>query len=349
MTHKLALPLVLACLALAACSEPPSTQTTDRNAPVVRTMPVESAQNTATRLSGTIEAERANALSFQIPGRITERLINAGDRVTEGQLLFALDERDLQQARTAARAQVDAATTGVQTARDELARAERLFKSNFVSEQALDTAKLRLAEAQTRLEGAQSNLVQATNALGYAKLTAPANGIITEVTAEAGQVVSPGQPVGEFAFAGQLEIEVFLPQGLNAPEQATIRLGQSQWPATLREVSGAADPGSRTFRARYTLPSDVTEIPIGTIADLRLPVEAGANIVSVPIGAIDERGEGPRVWVVRDGQTQPVPVKLLSMSRETAQIQTELPVGTPVVAMGTHLLEPGMSVRVQAR
>lgn len=349
MTFKFALPLAIACLALAACSDQPSPQANKEPDPIVRTMPIESAQSTATRLSGTIEAERQNPLSFQIGGRITERLVNAGDRVAQGQLLFTLDERDLQQAAAAARAQVDAASTGLQTARDELARAERLFKSSFVSEQALDAAKLRLAEAKTRLDAADSNLVQATNALGYAKLIAPAGGIVTEVLAEVGQVVNPGQPVGEFAFAGQLEIEVFLPQGLRAPERATVAFGQSQWPAVLREVSGAADPGSRTFRARYALPPEVTDIPIGTIADLRLPQQAGANIVRVPIGAIDERGQGPRVWVVEGGKAKPVPIKLLSMSRETAQIQTELAVGTPVIAMGTHLLEPGMSVRVQAR
>lgn len=347
MNPKFVLSAVVLALALTACSDQNSPAAAKSAAPVVKTMPIESAQGTATRLSGTIEAARQNPLSFQIGGRITERLVNAGDEVKEGQLLFALDERDLNQANTAARAQVAAAKSAFQTAQDELKRAESLFNSRFVSEQALDQAKLRLAEAQTRLDAANSNLSQATNALGYAKLSAPANGIVTEVMAEVGQVISPGQPVGEFAFEGLLEIEVFLPQGLKAPETATVAVGQTPWPATRSEVSGAADPSSRTFRARYALPADVTNIPIGTIAQLLLPVEADTQVVRVPLGAIDERGQGPRVWVVQDGVARAVPVKLLSMSRETAQIQTDLPVGTPVIAMGTHLLEQDMAVRVQ--
>lgn len=349
MTFIRVLPAVVICLMLAGCDDKPTTDLAGQVAPVVKTMPIESAQSSATRLSGTIEAQRQNPLSFQIGGRITERLVNAGDRVAKDQVLFALDERDLRQASTAANAQVQAATRGLQIARDELERAERLFKSSFVSEQALDQAKLRLAEAQTRIDAANSTLQQADNALGYAKLTAPSDGIVTEVMAEVGQVVSPGQPVGEFAFDGQLEIEVFLPQGLSAPETATVSLNQATWPAVRGEVSGSADPGSRTFRARYKLPPEVSNIPIGTIADLLFLTPQSANIVRVPLGAIDERGQGPRVWIVQDNKAQSVPVRLLSMSRETAQIQTDLPVGTPVIAMGTHLLEQGMSVRVQAR
>ena len=349
MNRMLALSAVVLALSLAACGEQNLPTKAAERPPVVRTMAIEASGDNTTRLSGSIEAARQNPLSFQIRGRITKRLVNAGDQVAQGQLLFALDKRDLDQASTSARAQVQAATTAVQTAQDELARAQRLFKSNFVSEQALEQAKLRLTEAKTRLDSANSNLSQANNALGYSELLAPADGMVTEVMAEVGQVVSAGQPVGEFAFNGQLEIEVFLPQGLKAPESATVLLDSQQWPATRREVSGAADPRSRTFRARYALPADVANIPIGTIAELLLPTDASATVVRVPLGAIDERGQGPRVWVIEDNKTKAVPVKLLSMSRETAQIQTELPIGTPVIAVGTHLLEPGMSVRVQAR
>lgn len=349
MNLKPSLAAIFISLALVACGERSEEAGTTKTVPVVKTMPLESAQSGATRLSGSIQAERQNPLSFQIGGRITERLVHAGDGVKEGQLLFVIDERDLKQAQTSASAQVQAAASALETARDELARANRLFASKFVSEQALDQAKLRLAEAQTRLDAAKSALNQATNALDYARLVAPADGIVTEVTAEIGQVVSPGQPVGEFAFGGRLEIEVFLPQGLEAPSTAIVALGQSQWPAERREVSGAADPNSRTFRARYALPATAGNIPIGTIADLLLPTSVDANIAQVPLGAIDERGQGPQVWIVSDNKALSVPVRVLSMSRETAQIQTDLPIGTPVVALGTHRLEAGMAVRTQQR
>ena len=347
---KLRFPAILFAITigLAGCGEAPDPVGQTDDAVVVKTMPIESAQNSATRLSGSIQAQRQTPLSFQIGGRIIERAVDAGDRVKDGQRLFAIDERDLRQMQANALAQVQSATQALSTAKDELARARELARENFISEQALDQALLRVAESESRLESAQATLAQAENALGYAQLRAPADGLVTEVSVEVGQVVTAGQPVGEFATDGSLEIEVFLPQGLTAPPAATVVLANQQWPARLREVSGAADPSSRTFRARYTLPESVKNIAIGTIADLLLPIEIEGDIKRVPIGAIDERGQGPRVWIVKDNKIEPVRVTVLSMSLETAQITTDLPIGTPVVAMGTHLLDPGQAVQVFA-
>jgi len=333
---------------LVACGEAPERAVQTDAAVVVKTMPIESTQNSATRLSGTIEAQRQTPLSFQISGRVIERAVDAGDRVKAGQRLFAIDERDLLQTQANAQAQVQSATQALKTANDELARARELAREKFISEQALDQALLRVTENESRLESAQATLAQAENALDYAQLLAPAAGLVTEVSVEVGQVVSAGQPIGEFATDGTLEIEVFLPQGLNAPPTATVVLDNQQWPARLREVSGAADPSSRTFRARYTLPATVQNIAIGTIADLLLPEQTGGDIKRVPIGAIDERGQGPRIWILKGDTIEPVPVTVLSMSVETAQIRTNLPVGTPVVAMGTHLLDAGQTVQVFA-
>jgi RND family efflux transporter MFP subunit len=274
-------------------------------------------------------------------------LVSAGDHVKRGQLLFELDKRDLTQAKRAADAQVAAARQAVATAKDELERAERLFKSRYVSEQARDQAQLRLTEAKTRVDATESTARQADNALGYTQLVAPADGIVTETFVETGQVVMPGQRVGEFAYDGQREIEVYLPQGFVAPSLATVQIDDKTFEASRQEVSGAADRGSRTFRARYALPEAANQLAIGAIAQLSVTSKASAQVVSVNIGALDERGQGPRVWIVTDGRASPIPVEVVSLSIETALIKTDLPVGTPVIAMGTHLLKPDMAVRVQ--
>jgi hypothetical protein len=70
-----------------------------------------------------------------------------------------------------------------------------------------------------------------------------------------------------------------------------------------------------------------------------------AAALQVPIGALDERGAGARVWRVADGRVAPVDVKVIGMDGERAQISTALPAGTRVVALGTHLLREGMAVR----
>jgi multidrug efflux pump subunit AcrA (membrane-fusion protein) len=211
---------------------------------------------------------------------------------------------------------------------------------------------------------AEARLRQANNASGYALLRARAPGVVTEVSGEQGQVVSAGQALGTLAAQGEREIEVFLPDGRSAPKAGDVLLADgSTQPLRLREVAGSADAASRTWRARYAVTASPAQaaasaakrdsLALGSVVRVRLesasPAGGAAVAISVPVGAIDERGSGPRIWRVVDGKATPTPVKLLSIDLETARIAADLPAGARVVAVGSHLLEPGMEVREQAR
>lgn len=340
--------LLTVTLLLAACDAPDVDRSIQESRPVVKTVAAQMAIDPQLVLSGTIQAARQNPVSFQVGGRIDRRLVQAGDVVTPGQILFTLDTRDLEQALTLAQAEVSAAQSSVKTMQDELKRSQSLSKSGFISQQALDRVEQIAQESQTRLDAALAREQQARFAVDYATLTAQDHGIVTETLAEVGQVVTPGLAVAQFAHAGPVDIEVFLPQGLKAPASGVVSSGNQRWQATLREVAGAADRASRTIRTRYTLLGQDMALPIGSVAQLTITTgEPGMNVIRVPLGALDERGQGAQVWIVVDGLTQAVPVQVLSLSTETAQVQSTLAPGTPVIAMGTHLLQAGMAVRVQ--
>lgn len=340
--------LLAMALLLTACDAPDVDSTVQQSQPVVKTIAAQVAVDPQLVLSGTIQAARQTPVSFQVGGRIDRRLVQAGDFVTPGQILFTLDTRDLEQALTLAQAEVSAAQSSVKTMQDELQRSQSLSKSGFISQQALDRVEQITQESQTRLDAALARAQQARFAVGYATLTAQDHGIVTETLAEVGQVVTPGLAVAQFAHAGPVDIEVFLPQGLKAPASGMVSSGKQRWQATLREVAGAADRASRTIRTRYTLQSQDMVPPIGSVAQLTITTGApDQNVIRVPLGALDERGQGAQVWIVVDGLTQAVPVQVLSLSTETAQVQSTLAPGAPIIAMGTHLLQPGMAVRVQ--
>lgn len=345
--RRLLLPLAFGFV-LSACSDATDGDQVQGQPSIVKTLPAETAIDPQLVLSGTIQAARQNPLSFQVSGRIDQRLIQAGEQVTKGQTLITLDTRDLNQALALAKAEVAAATSALKTSQDELKRSQRLAKSGFISQQALDRVILQTQESQTRLDAALSREQQAENALTYATLKAPDDGIVTETLAEIGQVVTPGQAVAQFAHAGPVDIEVFLPQGVKAPASGIVTSGTQLWQASLREVAGAADRDSRTIRARYSILGQNFDMPLGSIAQLTITTgQPGENVVRIPLGALDERGQGPQVWVVVEGRAQPMSVQVLSLSTETAQIQSTLKPGSPVIATGTHLLQPDMAVTEQ--
>jgi len=344
------LQLLVLVVLLGGCSEDdaaPSAETPR----LVLTAEARAAANGGARLSGTVRARFETPVSFQVGGRILERRIDAGERVAAGRVLFRLDPRDFEQAVAVARAELEAARAELETAEAETRRNRDLLARDFISDQVFEQVQLAENSARERVEAAQARLEQAGNQLDYTELTARRDGTLIDVTGEPGQVVAAGQAVGTIARQGANEVEVFLPERFGVPESGTIVDGENRIAGlSLREAAGAADDTTRTWKARYSIEAPERRLRLGQVVKVALDTDAGArDVLEVPVGAINERGQGPQVWVIRDGRAEPVRVTLLDMDTENARIapapETGLEPDTRVIALGTHLLHSGMAVR----
>jgi RND family efflux transporter MFP subunit len=339
----------------------PTAESDRESVPWVLSARVEPAPNSVWTLTGTVRARHEIPLSFRIGGEIQARLVDAGVRVEAGDILFRLDPRDVTQQRLATEATVASARAEHENAERERDRLGDLLVKRLASEQDHDRAVTAARAAEQRLVAAEATLEQARNAILYADLVAPATGVILDVDGQVGQVVSPSQAVARLAEDGPREIEVQVPEArrVDLPTEATARLANGAGPAngpasaqvTLREIAGSADPLSRTWRARYRLPELPSEPGLGTTVTLTFETARGVSgpIARVPLGAILERGEGPLIWRIAGGRVEPEPVELIGIVGELAEIRTDLAPGTPVVALGAHLLLPGQAVRVLER
>lgn len=356
---------VLFLLFLAGCDEgedaaPPDAET------LVMTSPVRAASSGGARLSGTVRARFETPVSFQVDGRILERRVDAGDRVERDQILFRLDPRDYAQAVSVARADLEAALAELETAAAETRRNRDLLDREFISDQVFERVQLAEKSARERADAARARLEQARNRLGYTELAATRGGTLIEVTGEPGQVVAAGQPLGVIAQDGDSEVEVFLPERFGVPPSGRVVQGDATVATlSLREAAGAADQATRTWKARYSLgdsdPGQLRLMDSGAAASdppLRLgsvvkvvldavddSSAAAGGVLEVPVGAINERGQGPQVWIIRQGKAEPVRITLLDMDAENARILADLEPGVPVISLGTHLLQSGMPVR----
>lgn len=342
----------IALLLLTACQNeaPPQANTA---APWVLTQAVHANGHAGLELSGTVRARHETPVAFQVGGRIASRHVDAGQRIARGAPLFRLDPRDLEQAVQAADAERAAALSALRLAEADATRNQTLQAQAFVSKQALDRAELVVRETRARLDAAQALLQQARHARGYAALNAEGAGVVVSVTGEPGQVVAAGQAVAVIAHDGAREVEVFFPDGTPPPPTGEAQLADGGTLAlTLRETAGAADPDSRTWRSRYRADAaaKTDALALGSVVRVHFSAPADDDTtLEVPLAALDERGEGARVWRVVDGAAQPVAVDVVALNAETARIRAKLAPNSRIIALGTHLLKPGMAVRERSQ
>lgn len=343
--------LLVLTASLTACG-PEAGPRSDTDVPArVRAAEVLQAEGLLWSLSGTVQSRNEAALGFRLAGQITERRVSAGERVEAGQLLVALDPRDVAQQQLAAQASLASARVQAENAEATRRRLEMLRSQQLVPAQAYEDAQAASRAAAEAVRAAEAALAQAASASDYAQLKAPASGVVVATSAEVGQVVAAGQAVLRLAYDGPREVEVHIPElrrdGLPTLAEARLFGSERSAPARLRELSGAADPLTRTWRARYTLEDDPDNWPLGQSLVLNLQDTTETRpLQRLPLGALIDRGSAMAVWLIRDGRVEAQPVELVRVDSEFAFVRSELPEGAKVVALGAHLLEAGEAVEI---
>lgn len=348
---------MVATLLLAACGqiERPKAAKSEPARPVlVQTVRFEPSAERRTFV-GTIRPRIESDLGFRVAGKVARRLVDVGDSVRTGQMLALLDETDLRLQQEQAKAELDAARLALASADAELDRRSQLNAKGYTTQTALDQQRATVADAKGRVMKAERALALADNALGYATLGADAEGVVTQRLIEPGQVVAAGQTAIRVARTAEREVMVAIPEHL----VETIRTGTAAaalwaqpdraYRAVLRELSPAADPQTRTYAARFSLPTAGTEAAFGMTANISVSAGSGeTRVARLPLSALYNDGKGPAVWVV-DRMSGALTLKLVEVERyESAAVTVSkgLADGDEVVTLGVQKLDAGQKVRV---
>src|SRR6266496_1303357 len=319
--------------------------------PTVEVFKAKAAGSNGRTFTGIVEARVQSDLGFRVGGKILERSVDVGQRVQKGQPLVRLDPEDLRLSAAAQQANVEAARAKYTQAKADETRSGMLVKSGVISPREYDQDRAALDTAKAQLEAAEAQARVSNNSSEYAILLADADGVIVRTLSEPGQVVAAGQTVIQLAHDGPREALINLPEGVR-PDLGAIasaRLyGQDQmYQASLRQLSDAADPASRTFEARYVLEGEAASAPLGSTVTITLLTKqtSGNQSVLVPVGAVYDRGGGPGVWVVDDkSEVKFRSVQIASIGQEEVVVSRGVDAGEKVVALGAHLLHEGQVV-----
>ncbi len=343
-------------MGLMACTSSHSAQD-PRTAPQLAELSlVQSAGLSQRAFSGVVSARVQSNLGFRVSGKVIERLVDSGQAVHEGQPLMRVDRTDYTHAITVQVGNVDAARARLQQAAADEARYGGLVASGAVSQSAYDQVKAAADSARALLSAAEAQLKVAQDEGAYATLVADADGTVMETLAEPGQFVSAGQIVVRLARSGAREAAVNLPETLRPALGSTayaILYGAdadsaTQYPARLRQLSDAADPLTRTFEARYVLEGEAARAPLGATVTVYLKDSERVGALSVPLGAIDDEGRGPGVWLLdrRSSSVSYRSVRFIRFDGERAIVSGEINTGDPIIAVGGHFLHEGQRVNV---
>ena len=344
--------LAAAAIALAGCNDSVAQKAVPSRPVLVATAHYE-AESPERSFVGTIRPRIEADMGFRVPGKVAKRLVEVGQSVDVGEPLATLDEVDLKLQAEQADAELHAATGVLAQAAAAETRAKDLRVKGWTTDAQLDQAKAAADEARARLNRAERSVDLTKNSLSYATLLADSRGVVTATLIEPGQVVASGQTAIRVARLAEKEAVVAIPETLvgRAKEgTATVTLWSEpdkKYAAKLREIAPSADPATRTYLAKFSLPGADDRVSLGMTATLTLADPATQRVARLPLSALFNEGGDPSFYVVDDrGDVTLKPVTVKAFESNDVVVTGGVDEGAKVVALGVHKLDPTQKVKV---
>jgi RND family efflux transporter MFP subunit len=302
-------------------------------------------------LTGEIQPRYQADIGFRVNGKILERPVDVGTQVKKGDLLARLDPQQYRQDFEVAKAEVAAVEAEVTRSQAQEYRQRELLKNGNTTRVQYDQALKTFKTAQAQLDSAQAKQIQASENLGYADLKADNDGVITAIGADAGQVVSAGQMVVRLAQPGEREGVFNIGEGAfkTRPKDPTVTVHLVSNPeietaGKVRYISPQADPATRTYTVRVSLPDAPPQMRLGANVVGTVTLDQGQT-VSIPGSALFQKDSKPAVWLVeKDKTVQLKPITVQRYQGDSVVVGDGLAQGDVVVTAGVQKLLPGQKV-----
>jgi len=353
---RASLPVALLVMGLAGCSDGKGT-TAEKPAElraVVAQAAVFEPRVTNRSFVGVIRPRVESDLGFRVSGKVAERLVQAGDKVTAGQPLARLDTVDFQLQLEQASAEMEAAKANLAQADAEDRRVLELRKNGWSTASIEEKQRAVVEEAKGRLRRAERIVSLAANSLSYTTLSADTDGIVTATLVEPGQVIAQGVPVIRLARSDSREAVAAIPEFL-VDRVKTAEASVSLWSgpgksyaAKLRELSPSADPNTRTYLARFTILDPPANLEFGQTATVTLSDPDSERVVRLPLSALFNQGTGPGVFTVdpKTGALTLKPVEVVAYESSEVLLRKGVDPGDMVVTLGVQKLDVAQRVRI---
>lgn len=303
---------------------------------------------------GVVKGRYESNLSFQTGGKILSREVEPGNFVSAGEILMTIDARDAVQQFNAGEAQVESARTQLNLAKSNLERYEQLSKENAISAATLDQYKTAYDNSVAAYNSAVAQAEQTRNNLNYTQLFANADGVISEINAEVGQVVAAGQKILTLVQTNELEVEINVPENklsetkIGQPCEITFWAISDKIRGVVREIAPVADSTSRTYRVRISLENPPENLQLGMTAEVILnSTENFSGVYVLPLSAIYQTGEQTQVWIVtEENKTALKNITVENFSGNEVLVKGLSP-KDKIISAGVHKLREGQAVRTQ--
>lgn len=305
------------------------------------------AQANSTKFSGVVHSIDTANLSFRVPGTLEAIYVNVGQHVKKGDVIASIDPHDYSVQKAELMARLSEAKSAHKLATIELNRVKQAIANKATAQVNLDRAMSGYERSKASVEVVQQNLNKANDALRYAKLTAPFDGVIGEQRVQSFEQVIPGIPVFTLHKPENLEVVIDVPESLAHLFHKDLMSSISWYgskaniAASITDIGTVANTIKQTYPVTFKLESHDKSLLPGKSVNVKVILGQHSNSFCLPYSAIISDKNQQHVFVINDKNVQAKPVEVTTLNANTACVSGQLKSGENVVVLGASYLKSG--------
>lgn len=304
-------------------------------------------------LNGSIEGKTAATVSAKISGRIQEVMVQEGQHVKAGEALAKLENVELQNSVRTAQDAVAKAKINYDLAMLDYNRYLTLAAQGAIPQQTLDTAEAKRQIAKADLSTANSSLSDAQQQYAYGVITAPVDGVVANVTATVGQVVSPGaalmivEDIGEVYAVVNVEQKDLGMVKQGQPAEVTVdTYADKVFRANVDTINPEAGSSNRMFRTKVKIDNNSGELKAGMFSKVQIATGDAVQILTIPQAAIIQKQGIYYVFTVTNDKVTRHQVEVGATSGDLIEIKSGLQSGDKLAVSNVSQLKDGDVVTI---
>lgn len=304
-------------------------------------------------LNGSIEGKTSATISAKLAGRIEQVMVQEGQHVNAGDALARLESVELANSVRTAKDAVTKAKINYDLALMDYNRYQTLYTQGAISQQTLDTAEAKKRISQADLSSATNSQSSAVEQYGYGVITAPVDGVVANVTATVGQVVSPGAAL----MTVQDISEVYAVVNIEQKDLGLVKQGQTAevmvdtydgkvFEGTVEMMNPEAGSANRMFRTKVKIDNGSGALKAGMFSKVQLATGDAVEILTVPQGAVIQKQGIYYVFTVENDKAVRHQVEIGTATGEVIQIKSGLQPGSKLAVSNVGQLKDGDAVTI---
>lgn len=303
---------------------------------------------------GSIDVDERATLSAQLSATVLELPYREGQRVSAGDLVYRLDDAELQAERERLAAVIDRAGGELENARRELERQRDLFARKLTPEKLLDDAAQRVDSLAAQKREAEANLTLIKTRLEYASGRAPFAGTVQRLHVQRGELARAGSPVLELIADDTLKAVVRVAQSdigqvrEELPVTIVIPALDREWQGQVDRIYPLLDDATRNATIAVMLPEFAAGVRVGMAAVVHVRLGAWENALTLPAQAIHSEHGASWVYVPDGNKARRRSVRTGPGEDGRILIEEGLEPGERVILTADPRLTDGARIRIES-